>query len=357
MPFMTLSRFRVVLVEHGYASTVIEKEIIESAGGEFLDADKLPLEEALQLCESADAIMIRRVEVPAELIARFKRCRMLLRYGVGVDNIDIRAATEAGIIVGHVPSYCLDEVSTHAIALLLACVRRIVSTHEKMRVGGWDVHRNEPIFRMKGKTVGLVGFGNIGKAVARKLANWEVNLLICDPYVDPDGSPSSGRRFVDFDTLCRESDYISLHVPLLPETRYLINRRQLQLMKPGAIIVNTARGPVIEGEALLNALDAGQIAAAALDVFEEEPLPVGSPLRHHPKIVITDHTAWYSEESQQELQRTAAEEVMRVGSGGLPLAVANPEVLQRLNRFTEWSPTSNYLWQKRRMSGMARSTE
>ena len=351
---MTQPRFRVVLVEHGYASTDIERDVVESAGGEFLDADKSPIEEALRLCESADAIMVRRIEISAELIKRFRRCRILLRYGVGVDNIDLRAATEAGIMVGHVPSYCLDEVSTHAIALMLTCVRRIVSTHEKMRAGGWDVHRNEPIFRMKGKTVGLVGFGNIGKAVARKLANWEVNLLACDPYIDPACAHDAGAHLVDLDTLCRESDYISLHVPLLPETKYLINARQLKMMKPAAILVNTARGQVIEGQALVNALDAGQIGAAALDVFEEEPLPAGSPLRQHPKIVLTDHTAWYSEESQQELQRTAAEEVARVGKGGLPVAIANPEVLHKLNRFSEWTPTSAYHWQRKRLNSSTR---
>ena len=280
---------------------------------------------------------------------RFQRCKIIVRYGVGTDNVDVDAATEAGIIVGHVPAYCIDEVSTHAVALLLACVRHLVRTHQKMEKGHWEVNRDDPIYRMEGRTLGLVGFGNIGQAVARKFSGWGVKLLAADPFVDASQVGRLGVKLVSFETLCAESDFVSLHCPLLPETRRLIDRRALGLMKPGAILINTARGPVVDSKALLEALDAGHVACAGLDVFEEEPLPPDSPLRSHPRVILTDHVAWYSEESQIQLQRTAAEEMVRVCTGGLPLSLANPQVLRRLGRFEEWTPTESMRWQLKRL--------
>jgi len=346
---VTMPKFKVVLIEHGYATIECERQIIESAGGQFIDAEKLPLEEALRLCEEAEGIFCRRLEVTAALIKRFRRCKIIVRYGVGTDNVDVNAATEAGIIVGHVPAYCVDEVSTHAIALLLACARHIVPTHLKMGRGEWDVHRDEPIYRIEGRTLGLVGFGNIGQSMARKLQGWGLKLLATDPFVDAARADAVGVKLVDLETLCRKSDYVSLHCPLLPETRHLFDKRALAMMKRGAILINTARGPLIDLNALGEALDAGHFASAGLDVFEEEPLPVNSPLRQHPRVVVTDHTAWYSEESQQQLQRTAAEEMVRVCTGGLPLSLANPEVLHRLGRFDEWTPSEMARWQLKRL--------
>jgi D-3-phosphoglycerate dehydrogenase len=339
-----MAKFKVVLMEHGYSTTEYERNIIASAGGEFIDANDLALEKALTLCEEADAVMLRRIQVTAELIRRFRRCKIILRYGVGTDNVDVQAATEAGIIVGHVPSYCLDEVSSHAIGLLLACVRRIVRTHQKMERGDWDVHRNDPIWRMAGKTFGLVGFGQIAQTVARKLAGWDMHIIASDPFAETDRV-----RLVDLDTLCRESDYISIHAPLLPETRHLIGQKQFASMKRGVILVNTARGPLVDTTALFQALAEGQVAQAALDVFEEEPLPATSFLRAHPQVIVTDHVGWYSEESQIQLQKTGASEAVAVCLGGLPQSMANPEVLCKLGRFDEWVPSPTARWQIKRM--------
>jgi len=344
-----MSKFKVVLVEHDYATIQYERQIIEAADGELIDGDKLPIQESLRLCEEAEGIFCRRLQVTAAMIQRFRRCKIILRYGVGTDNVDINAATGVGIIVGHVPAYCVDEVSTHALALLLACIRHIVPTHQKMERGEWEVHRGLPIYRMEGRTLGLVGFGNIGQAVARKMRGWGLKLLAHDPFVDPARAGALGVKLVELETLCRESDYVSLHCPLLPETRHLLNKRTLDLMKLGAVLVNTARGPIVDLNALGQALDAGRLASAGLDVFEEEPLPADSPLRKHPRVVLTDHTAWYSEESQIDLQRTAAEEMVRVCTGGLPRSLANPEVLQRLGRFAEWTPSETVRWQLRRL--------
>jgi D-3-phosphoglycerate dehydrogenase len=345
-----MSRFRVVLIEHGYSSVEHERQIITSAGGEFVDAESLPLPDALLLCQEADAILCRRLEVSAGMIQGFRRCKILVRYGVGTDNVDVAAATAAGIMVGRVPSYCIDEVSTHAIALLLACMRKLVVTHEKVRRGAWDVHRSDPIHRLAGRTLGLVGLGQIGTAVARKLCGWDLRLLATDPYIDPTRAKSMGVELVPLEELIRRSDYISLHCPLLPETRHLVNREKLALMQPGGILINTARGPVVDTSALLQALGEGRLAGAGLDVFEEEPLPPTSPLRTHPAVVLTDHTAWYSEEAQLQLQRTAAEEVVRVCTGGLPLSLANPELLDRLGRFKEWTPPEEARWQLKRLA-------
>jgi len=343
-------QFRVVLIEHGYSSVEHERQIISAAGGEFIDAESLPLPEALRLCQDADGILCRRLEITAAIIQGFRRCKILMRYGVGTDNVDVNAATSAGIIVGHVPSYCIDEVSTHALALLLACVRKVVVTHGKVQRGAWDVHRADPIHRLAGCTLGLVGLGKIGSSVARKLRGWDVRVLAADPYIEPDRAKSLGVELVGLEALFRQSDFISLHCPLLPETRHLVNRETLALMRPGAILINTARGPIVDTSALLQAFSEGRLVGAGLDVFEDEPLPVTSPLRKHPNVVLTDHTAWYSEEAQLELQRTAAEEIVRVCTGRLPISLANPEVLHSLGRFKEWTPPEEARWQLKRLA-------
>ena len=344
-----MARFKVVVLEHGYASIQCEREIIAQAGGELLSADHLPLDKALATAEDAEGVLFRRGNISAEMIGRFRKAKGIVRYGIGIDNVDLAAATARGIIVGHVPAYCLDEVSTHAIAMLLACVRKLPRMQERMRRGEWDVHRDDPIHRVAGKTLGVVGLGKLGKAVARKLAGWDLRILATDPFAEP----AHGVQLVDLETLCHESDFISLHAPLLPETRHLISHKQFAAMKPGVIIVNTARGPVLDTNALMPAIDSGKVAHAALDVFEEEPLPAKSPLRSHPKILLTDHMAWYSEESVAELQRTAAEQIATICTGGLPGSIANPEVLYKLGRFDEWQPSEGARWQLKRLRAIA----
>jgi D-3-phosphoglycerate dehydrogenase / 2-oxoglutarate reductase len=348
-----MSKFKVVLLKHGYPGVQPEREIISAADGEFVDADSLSDEEALRQCEKADGILVRWLAITPALMQRFGRCKIIVRYGVGYDNVDVEAATRAGIIVGHVPNYCLDEVSTHAIALLMACVRNVVGNCRKMQSGAWDINPSQALYRTAGRTLGLIGLGNIGQAVARKMGGWGLKLLATDPFIEPARAKELGVDLVPLDTLLGEADYVSLHVPLLPETRHLIGHRELALMKPNAILINTARGPVVDTDALLTALQAGRLAQAGLDVFEEEPPAPESPLRKHPRIVVSDHVAWYSEESQAELRRTTAEEVVRVCTGGLPLAIANPDVLRALGRFSEWVPNSNARWQLKRLSALA----
>ena len=344
-----MARFKVVILPHGYESSAIEREVVCAAGGELVDGDTLPDEAAaLKAAEDADAVLVRWTKVTPEIIGRLRRCRVIVRYGIGYDNVDYASALAAGIIVGHCPTYCVDEVATHALALLLACARDIVNTHAKVAGGGWSDNPATRQWRMAGRTVGLIGLGNIGGRVAEKLKGWGLRILATDPFVEEQQAVAAGARLVDLQTLCREADYISLHAPLLPETRHLLSRREMALMKEGVIIINTARGPILDEAALLEALDAGKVAAAGLDVFEREPLAADSRLRTHPRMVLTDHAAWYSENSLAELKRTVAEEAVRVCTGGLPIAIAYPEVLHKLGRFEEWKPNPNAVWQMKR---------
>ncbi len=347
-----MNPFTVALLDHEYASTDIERQVVEQAGGRLVDTDPLPPAERIAAAEEADAIIVRWLKITPEIIGRLRRCRIIVRYGVGYDNVHYDAATTAGIMIGHCPHYCLDEVATHAFALLLGCVRGFTGTHAMLSAGGWN---QNPVFRadrMAGRTLGIVGLGNIGSTFARKISGWGMRLLVHDPFVEPEHAASLGVTLVDHDTLLRESDYISLHVPLLPETHHLIGERAFALMKPGVILVNTARGPVVDEVALLAALESGQVASAALDVFEREPLSADSPLRRHPRLLHSNHAAWYSEDAEAELHRSVAEEAVRVCTGGLPVALANPEVLHKTGRFDEWKPTWNARWRWKRAAAL-----
>jgi D-3-phosphoglycerate dehydrogenase len=348
--------FKVVILKHGYASTEIERRIVTAAGGELIDTDALPDAQRFAVAEQADALILRWDQVTAPMIARLRQCRIIVRYGVGYDNVDYEAATAAGIIIGHAPNYCQDEVAAHTVALWLACVRGVVTAHEFLAHGGWHDNPVCRLHRLSGQTFGLIGLGGIGRAVARRLAGWGLHLLANDPYVEPTEAAAVGADLVDLATLLRHAHHISLHVPLLPETRHLLASEEFALLKPGAVLVNTARGPLLHTAALVNAVRSGHVSAAGLDVFEAEPLPPDSPLRRQERIILTNHTAWYSEESQAELQRTVAEEAVRVCTGGLPRAIANPEVLHRLGRFAEWTPTENARWRWKRAAAIASRT-
>ena len=348
-----MGRFKAVFVEHDYASVEPDRSIIEAAGAEFVDADRYPREDAWALCADADAVMVRRMTVTREMISRLRKCQVLVRYGIGVDIVNLEAATERGIIVSHVPTYCQDEVSTQAICLMLACVRRLLPTVDQVRTGGWDVHAKDPVYRLAGKTLGLVGFGTLGQTVARKLQGWDLRILATDPYVDAGVAKGLKVELVPFEKLLQESDIVSLHAPLLPETKHLMNGAVFGLMKRGAVLVNTARGAIVDEIALQQALNCGQINCAGLDVFEHEPLSKDSALRKHPRVVVTDHMAWYSEDSQLELQQRAAREVARVCMGELPEAIANPEVLEKLGRSAEWTPNHVARWQAQRRKALS----
>jgi D-3-phosphoglycerate dehydrogenase / 2-oxoglutarate reductase len=302
--------------------------VLASIGAELRMADEPTPDAIVRASASADALLVTYAKITAEMIQQMPRCRIISRFGIGVDNVDLAAATNAGIVVTKVPDYCIDEVSDHALALLLALVRKIPSSSARTHAGRWEMKAVVPIHRLRGSVLGLVGFGRIPQLVAPKAKAFGMTVVAFDPFVPPDAFARADVQRVEFKELLQMSDYVSVHVPLLPETRALFNRDTLVHMKPGSYLVNTARGPIIDEAALAEALDAGTLAGAALDVMTQEP-PPPSPLFGRDNVIITPHTSFYSEESLVELQVKAAQEVVAVLSGSAPRNPVNPEVLAR----------------------------
>jgi D-3-phosphoglycerate dehydrogenase / 2-oxoglutarate reductase len=304
------------------------REVLVKIGGELHLAQDSTPQAILRVAADADALLVTYAKITADMIRQMKRCRIISRFGIGVDNVDIDAATIAGIVVTKVPDYCIDEVSDHAMALLLALVRKIPYANSLVHAGRWEMPAVAPIHRLRGSVLGLVGFGRIPQLVAPKARAFGIKVIAFDPYIPLDVMTRAGVEKVEFDELLKRSDYVSIHSPLLPETRHLFNAEAFRKMKPTAYLVNTARGPIVDEAALTQALDAGQLAGAALDVLSQEP-PVGSPLFGRNNVILTPHTSFYSVESLVELQVKAAEEVVRVLSKQAPRNPVNPEVLQR----------------------------
>ncbi len=277
----------------------------------------------------ADAVLHMRGVLDSARIARLERCRIIAHYGTGIDRVDVRAATGRGIWVTNGPRYAIDEVSSHTIALLLAAARKIVAADRAVRSGAWHIKPIVPLYRLAGRTLGLLGFGNIARATGRKGRGIGLEVIAYDPYVDPAVFHDEGVRRVELDACLSEADFVSVHLPLTDETRGLVGRRAFARMKRGAILVNTSRGAVIDEAALLEALRSGGLRAAALDVFAEEPLPPTHPLLALPNVTVSGHIAFYSEESIEQMRRDAAEQVAQALEGSVPAFLVNREVLDR----------------------------
>jgi D-3-phosphoglycerate dehydrogenase / 2-oxoglutarate reductase len=304
------------------------REVVSKIDAELRLAANPTPEAILEVARDADALLVTYAKITAEMIPQLSRCRIISRFGIGVDNVDIAAATSAGIVVTKVPDYCIDEVSDHTLALLLAAARKIPLANAQVHAGRWEMPAVVPIHRLRGRVLGLVGFGRIPQLVAPKATSFGLRVIASDPYVPAEIFARAGVDSVDFSQLLKLSDYVSIHAPLLPETRGLFGADVFRQMKPTAYLINTARGPIVDEAALARALDAGQLAGAALDVMLQEP-PVNSPLLGRHSVIITPHTSFYSEESLVELQMKAAEEVAAVLTGQPPRHPVNPEVLQR----------------------------
>jgi len=304
------------------------REVLAKIGAEIRFAKEPKPEAILEVARQADAVLTTYAKLDAGIIGQLTRCRMIGRFGIGVDNVDIQAATKAGIVVTRVPDYCLDEVSDHAMALLLALVRKIPSSNARTQAGRWEMRAVVPIRRLRGTVLGLVAFGQIPQLVAPKAQAFGMRVVTYDPYVSKQIAERAGVEQVEFDELLKISDYVSIHTPLLPATHHLFNSAVFRRMKPTAYLINTARGPIVDEAALASALDQGHLAGAALDVMEQEP-PSGSPLLgNRDNVIVTPHTSYYSEESLLDLQTKAAEEVVRVLNGNAPRNPVNPEALK-----------------------------
>jgi len=304
------------------------REVLSRLGAELQLASEPTPEAILHVAAGADALLVTYAKITAEMIRQMTRCRIISRFGIGVDNVDIAAATMAGIVVTKVPDYCIGEVSDHALALLLALARKIPLANAQVQAGRWEMPALVPIHRLRGSVLGLVGFGRIPQLVAPKAQSFGLRVVACDPFVPAEVFTGAGVESVTFSQLLKLSDYVSIHTPLLSETRGLFDAEVFLQMKPTAYLINTARGPIVDEGALARALDAGHLAGAALDVMAQEP-PVNSPLVGRDNVIITPHTSFYSEESLVELQTKAAEEVAAVLNGEAPRNPVNPEVLRQ----------------------------
>jgi D-3-phosphoglycerate dehydrogenase len=258
-------------------------------------------------------------KLTGDLIRKFERCRAIGRFGIGVDNIDLPAAAEKDITVTYVPDYCVREVSDHAMTLLLALARKLPLSNRLVQSGRWEMPAVVPIHRLDGTVLGLFGFGHIPRRLAPKAKAFGMRVVVHDPYVPSQALAEAGVEGVDFERMLQMSDYVSIHAPLTPETRGLFNAETFSKMKRGALLVNTARGPLVDEAALVAALDAGQIGGAGLDVLATEPPPRDSALLGRDNVILSPHTAFYSEEALLELQTKCASDVARVLSGEAPV--------------------------------------
>ena len=297
---------------------------LESIGAQIETTDAKRPDELVEAAAGADALIVDSVaQVTAEVFERVDSLRVVGRGGIGVDNIDVGAAADNGVIVVNVPAYSVEEVSTHALGLLLGCVRRLGRYDRAVKGGEWDWSLGAPIHRFRGETVGLVAFGKIARRLASKLRGFDVDVVAADPYVSDRRMEEFGVARVSFDELLDRARYVSVHAPLTDETRGLFDATTFEAMQDRAILVNTARGPIVEEAALADALENGPLAAAGLDVREEEP-PGASPLHDRDDVLLTPHTAWYSEESRAELSATISEDVARVLRGDEPTNPVDP---------------------------------
>jgi D-3-phosphoglycerate dehydrogenase len=318
----------VAVTDAPFASFDPARAVLSKVHAELRMAERPTADAIAAAAREADAVIVTYAKLSADTIRQLTRCRIIARFGIGVDNIDIAAATSAGILVTNVPDYCIDEVSDHALALLLALARKIPFANARTHAGGWETSAVAPIHRLRGSVLGLVGFGRIPQLVAPKAQAFGFKVVTYDPYIPQEVLARAGVQGVDFAELLRISDYISVHAPLTEKTHHLFNAGTLSQMRPTAYLINTARGPLVDEEALARALDAGQLAGAALDVLSQEP-PSGSPLLGHDKVILTPHMSYYSVESLVDLQTKGAEEVVRALTGEPPRNPVNPEVLKQ----------------------------
>jgi D-3-phosphoglycerate dehydrogenase len=318
----------VAVADSPFPSLDPAKEALSRVNAELKMAAEPTPDGILAVAREADAVLVTYAKITAEMISEMKNCKSIGRFGIGVDNIDIAAATEAGIVVTYVPDYCFDEVSDHAMALLLDLARKVSFSNGLVQAGRWEMPAVAPLYRLRGRTLGLVGFGNIPQIVVPKAQAFGLKVVAYDPFVPKEKAAELGVELMELDALLATSDYVSVHAPLTPETKHLIGADAFKKMKPTALLVNTARGPLVDTDALAVALDNGEIGGAALDVVPVEPLPADSPLLNRDNLILTPHTAFYSVDALLDLQTKAAQDVARVLAGERPVYPVNPDVLK-----------------------------
>jgi len=325
----------VVITDYDYGNVDIERAIIEGAGLGLIAAQCKSEDDVIDVARDAHAIIAQYAHVGARAINAFTRCRVIARYGTGVDIVDVSAATRHNILVTNVPNdWCENEVADHAVALLLSLARKLRNYDQATRAGVWRWQSGQPIYRLRGSILGLLSFGAIARAIARRSSGFGMLIIAHDPYMAAADIAAHGATSVSFDELIEQADYLVIQAPLTSETRHLINEAQLRRMKPSAFLINTARGPIVNDDALYRALKEGWIAGAGLDDIEEEPAKIldwkpTNPLFGLENVIITPHAAYYSEESIGTVRDFAAHEVVRVLTGQSPLSPVNAAELAR----------------------------
>lgn len=323
--------YKAVLVDYDedlFSPRGWEGEMLAQAGIEWVVGQHRTPETALEAACNADVVIVQSVRrlLTRPVIEGLDKCRCAVRLGIGYDTVDVAAATEQGILVCNVPDYCVDDVADHALALLMGSVRHIARQDRWIRAGRWDRTGARPARRMKGCTMGFVAFGRIARALAERVSGFSMTLLAYDPYLNAETMALYEVEKVELDELLQRSDFISVHTPLTDQTRHLLGAREFELMKEGVFLVNTSRGAVIDESALIEALRSGKIWGVGLDVMEQEPLPLDSPLREFENVTFTPHVGANSEESVDDLYRTGCRIAIDAINGIWPEEVVNPEV-------------------------------
>ena len=297
----------VAITDYSFPSLEIEESIIQAAGGQVRAGNDKQVEALKKLVADADAVITQFAPINAEVIAAMQKARVIVRYGIGVDNVDLDAARQRGIPVCNVPDYCIDEVADHTLAFILAATRQVVPNTLLIRDGKWGLATPlDGLRTLRDQTVGLVGFGRIGREVAARLSAFKCRRLVCDAFVPADAIRATGCEPVTFDDLLSQSDIVTLHCPSTPQTRRMLNADSFKRLKSGAVIINLARGDLIETSSLVAALQSGQVSSAAIDVCDPEPIPADSPLRSLPNVICASHIASASPNSVRTLRETAA---------------------------------------------------
>jgi D-3-phosphoglycerate dehydrogenase len=319
-------RWKAVSTDSHLFPPTAEREILAAIGCEVVETVCRSEAETIAACRDAHAILNTSAKLTSRVISELERALVICRYGVGVDNVDIPAATAHGIIVANVPDFCFDQVADTAMSLILSVPRKVPKLNAMIHQGVWDKDLARPVRTFRGATLGLFAFGNIARNVCRKAAAFGLRIIATDPYIDPAIARDYPVTLVDFDTLLRESDFLSVHAPLTEETRHCFDEAAFRRMKPTAYFFNLGRGPIHDQPALTRALAEGRIAGAGLDVLEREPPDPDDPILKLDNVVLTPHYASYSEESYRELQIKSGQNAAAVLAGEFPKYLVNPEV-------------------------------
>ncbi len=322
-----MAKFKVVLTDNIFPDLDVERELLDKVDAELVEiknGEGLEKEVA-----DADAVINTYAQVPGELIEKMQKCKLIIRNGIGVNTIDVDTCNKKGIMVANIPTYCLDEVATHAVADMLALNRKLLKMDASVRSGVWDVKKAMPVYSLQEKTLGLVGFGKIPRLVSEKAKAFGMKVIAYDPYLTAEQAAEAGARKVELEELISESDYISIHCPLTPETRGMFNYEAFKKMKNTAYLINTARGPIINEPDLVKALEEGEIAGAGLDVLMQDKVSLDNPLLKFDNVILTPHSAWYSEESIVRRRTQTVESVIEVLEGREPFSFLNKKALNK----------------------------